>query len=83
VDHELETRTDSTANHGNDESLLDEVRRHRLGTAALVLCIVGGAAIGAFYLPESIGLVRRVLGGALLGGVSWLLVMVGRLIGGD
>jgi len=80
---ERDTRDDAPAERLGDESLFDEAMRHRLGTAALVLCIAGGAAIGAFYLPESIGLVRRILGGALLGGVSWLLVMVGRLIGGD
>lgn len=78
-----DTRADSPTAPRPRESLLDEALRHRLGTAALVLCIVGGAAIGAFHLPESIDLVRRVLGGALLGGVSWLLVMVGRLIGGE
>lgn len=82
MDTDPAVRSEPTENERGVESLLDEAMQHRLATAALLLCIVAGAAIGGLYLPESIGLLRRVLGGALMGGVSWLLVMVGRIIGG-
>lgn len=79
---DFEARDDPDAREQESESLFAEAMRHRLATAALLACIVAGAAIGGLYLPDSIGLPRRVLGGALLGGVSWLLVMMGRIIGG-
>jgi hypothetical protein len=77
-----EIRGNPAESERNAESLFDEAMQHPLATAALVLCIIAGAAIGSLFLPESIGLLRRVLGGGLMGGVSWLLVMMGRLIGG-
>ncbi len=82
MSNDFDARDDPEADERGGESLFAEAMRHRLATAALLLCIVAGAAIGGLYVPESIGLPRRVLGGALLGGVSWLLVMMGRIIGG-
>ena len=49
----------------------------------LVFCIAGGTILAGALIPESISLPRRLLGGAILGGLSWLLVMVGRLIDGE
>lgn len=63
-------------------SLLEEARRHPGATVAFALCVVAGIALGGWLLPESISLPRRLAGGAIMGGLSWLLVMVGRLIGG-
>jgi hypothetical protein len=63
-------------------SLWTEARQHPAATAALAVCVVAGAALCALYLPESISLPRRIGGGAVMGGMSWLLVMVGRIIGG-
>ena len=63
-------------------SLRNEARQHPVATGALALCIVAGAVLCGLYLPESISLPRRVAGGAVMGGMSWLLVMVGRIIGG-
>jgi len=63
-------------------SLLTEARRHPGATLALALCIVAGMILCAFLLPESISLPRRIAGGAVMGGMSWLIVMVGRIIGG-
>ena len=60
-----------------------ESKDHPLATAALVFCILGGAILAGTLMPESISWPRRVLGGAILGGLSWLLVMVGRLIDGE
>jgi hypothetical protein len=42
--------------------------------------MLGGATLCAVALPESISLPRRILGGLLVGGLSWLLVMMGRLL---
>jgi len=44
-------------------------------------CVIAGATLGAAYLPESLSMPRRLLGGALLGGLSWLIPSFGRLIG--
>lgn len=63
-------------------SLFTEARRHPGATVALALCILAGAVLAALMLPESISLPRRIVGGAVMGGLSWLLVMVGRIIGG-
>ena len=60
-----------------------ESKDHPAATAALVFCILGGTILAGSLMPESISLPRRVLGGAILGGLSWLLVMVGRLIDGE
>ena len=60
-----------------------ESKDHPAATAALVFCIAGGTILAGALIPESISLPRRLLGGAILGGLSWLLVMVGRLIDGE
>ena len=62
-------------------SLLETVRRHPLRAIALSACIVAGGVLGSMYLPESLSMPRRVLGGALLGGLSWLIPSFGRIIG--
>ena len=59
-----------------------DAKAHPGASAALVACIVLGALLAGFWMPESISLPRRVIGGGLMGGLSWLLVMVGRLIDG-
>jgi len=75
-------RPEAEAPPGESDSLFAEARRHPVPTIALVLCIVAGAVLCGLFMPESISLPRRVAGGAVMGGMSWLLVMVGRLIGG-
>ena len=81
-----ETTSDATAAERDEseerESLLAEVLRHPLPSLLFVCCVLLGAVLATFYLPEDIALARRVVGGAILGGLSWLLVMVGRIIGG-
>lgn len=77
-----ETRDESASPDVRSESLVTEAMRHPAATIALVLCILGGAVLSGLFMPESITLPRRVVGGAVMGGLSWLLVMVGRLIGG-
>lgn len=73
---------ETTDRESGTKSLLAEAAEHPGATAALVVCIVGGAALAGLYMPESTSLPRRVTGGAVMGGMSWLLVMVGRLLGG-
>jgi len=69
---------------GNDRSvastLIAVARAHPGLTAALVGCMVAGSLLAWFFLPTDISEFRRVLGGALLGLLSWLLVMMGRLL---
>jgi len=64
----------------SDPGLLDFARESPLATAALALSIVAGAIIGYAFIGEELSLTRRILGGALAGGGSWLLVMFGRVI---
>ncbi|MDG2049874.1 MAG: hypothetical protein P8M78_06905 [Myxococcota bacterium] len=77
----------STEKHQNERpsgprAWLAESKDHPVATTALVLCIVAGAILAGVFMPESISPPRRVIGGGIMGGLSWLLVMVGRLIDG-
>jgi hypothetical protein len=63
-------------------SLVQALRRHPLRAGSLAACIVAGALLGANFLPEDLSMARRVLGGALLGGFSWLISSFGRIIDG-
>ncbi len=62
--------------------IVETLRRHPLHASLLAACIVAGALIGAYFLPEELSTLRRILGGALLGGLSWLIPSFGRIIGG-
>ena len=64
----------------SDPGLADFARESPLATAALALSIIAGAIIGYAFIGEDLSATRRVLGGALAGGGSWLLVMFGRVI---
>jgi hypothetical protein len=63
-------------------SLVRIMRRHPLHVALLGACVLSGALIGAHFLPEELSMPRKVLGGALLGGLSWLIPSFGRIIDG-
>ena len=62
-------------------SLVETIRRHPVRVIGLMVCVFAGAALGAAYLPESLSMLRRLAGGALLGGLSWLIPNFGRIIG--
>jgi hypothetical protein len=62
-------------------SLMDYANENPLATAALGLCVVAGAVSGYVLIEGDLSATRRILGGALAGAGSWLLVMVGRIIG--
>jgi len=64
-------------------SLIETIRRHPFRVIALTVCVIAGGALGAAYLPDSLSMPRRVVGGALLGGLSWLIPSFGRIIGED
>ena len=53
---------------------------HPFLTGTLVLLMLAGAILAWLFLPEDISGLRRIAGGALLGGLSWLLVMMGRML---
>ena len=77
-DKEVETKRPS-----GPRAWIAESKDHPAATAALVFCIIGGAILSGALMPESISMPRRIVRGAILGGLSWLLVMVGRLIDGE
>ncbi|MEE3325798.1 MAG: hypothetical protein VX252_00515 [Myxococcota bacterium] len=55
-------------------------RDHPLLSAALMACTVIGALAAWSLLPQEISALRRLVGGALLGVLSWLIVMMGRML---
>jgi hypothetical protein len=61
--------------------LFEAIRRHPVRVIGLMACVIAGATLGVAYLPESLSMPRRLVGGALLGGLSWLIPSFGRLIG--
>ena len=69
---------------GTDEprgGLVEVVRDQPVATGTLLASVLAGAIAGFVYLPADVfSPARRVVGGALIGGLSWLLVMVGRII---
>jgi len=52
-----------------------------MATAALGLCVLAGTVAGYLLIGEELSATRRVLGGGVAGAGSWLLVMIGRVIG--
>jgi len=64
-------------------ALLESIQRHPLRAIGLISGAVAGSALAYFLLPEEISSLRRVLGGGLLGGLSWFIVSFGSLIDGD
>jgi hypothetical protein len=62
--------------------LIEALGRHPLRVMGLAACVLLGAALGAALLPGDLSMPRRLLGGALLGALSWLIPSFGRIIGG-
>jgi hypothetical protein len=56
-------------------------RENPISSTILAVCVIAGAIAGFYGFDDSLGSVRALLGGALVGAGSWLLVMVGRVIG--
>lgn len=61
-------------------TLIAVARDHPVLTGTLFLLMVVGATLSWLFLPGDLSGFRRIAGGALLGGLSWLLVMMGRLL---
>jgi hypothetical protein len=55
------------------------IRRHPVLAAVLLVSTLGGAALGACYLPSEWTLLRRGLAGAVAGAGTGLLVTATRL----
>ena len=73
------TRKDERGRSGTS-TLMAVARAHPVLTAALLGCMMAGSFLAWFFLPAEISDLRRILGGALLGLLSWLLAMMGRLL---
>ena len=74
------TEHDDAQNRSGVAALTALAQDHPLLTGALVLLMLAGSALAWLLLPEDISSFRRIVGGALLGGLSWLLVMMGRML---
>ena len=61
-------------------TLVAVARDHPFLTGTLGVLMAIGSIAAWFWMPEDIASFRRILGGALLGLISWLLVMMGRLL---
>lgn len=72
-DHESEARSGLG-------TLTEVAREHPFLTGALVVLMVLGGILAWMFGPEDISGLRRIAGGALLGGLSWLVVMMGRML---
>ena len=68
------------SDESESDGLVAAAKQHPIATGTLVASVIIGAVLGYVYLGEDFGTTRRILGGALAGGGSWLLVMVGRII---
>jgi hypothetical protein len=62
------------------EGLMASAARHPIATGTLAASLLTGALLGYLFLDDDFSATRRILGGAVAGGGSWLLVMVGRII---
>ncbi|MDE0885570.1 MAG: hypothetical protein OSB70_08570 [Myxococcota bacterium] len=62
-------------------SLIESIKRHPFHTAGVVSFAATGAALAFFLLSDELGVSRRVLGGGILGALSWFMVSFGSLIG--
>jgi hypothetical protein len=62
-------------------SLTRLMRENPIGAASLLGFMVLGAILSYSYLDAGLSDVRRLTGGALAGGGSWLCIFVGRAIG--
>jgi hypothetical protein len=75
-------------NHAANEAEQSEsgtdsfIQEHPIAMVVLAVAMVGGAIAGYVYFSEMLSPVRATLGGAVAGFNCWLLVMVGRVIGG-
>ena len=59
---------------------VEVVRAHPIATLFFVLCVLGGALLSYVLIgDESLSPVRRIAGGALMGGIGYLLAMISRL----
>lgn len=61
---------------------LASLRAHPVISGVFAVCMVGGALLGAWLLPESLSEIRRVLGGAVAGFGVALLVTATRMMSG-
>ena len=67
-------------NRSGLRALIAVARDHPFLAGTLGVMMGIGSIAAWSLMPEEISSLRRVLGGALLGLVSWLLVMMGRLL---
>ncbi len=71
---------DEAERAGSPGGLRSVVAEHPWTSASLLASVLLGAALSSYFVTEDLSLVRRLLGGAVFGGLGWLLVMVGRVI---
>ena len=74
-----ENEAEAVATEG-EGGLRATVTENPWATATLLASIVLGAAISVHFVTGDLSFVRKLCGGAIFGGLGWLLVMVGRVI---
>jgi len=67
------------AAEGKPNDLRGVITRYPVASLLFVVCVAGGAALSYVLIGDDLSALRRIAGGALMGGIGYLLVMVGRL----
>ena len=62
-------------------SLIESIKRHPFHATGGVSFAAAGSALAFFLISNELDVFRRVLGGGLLGALSWFIVSFGSLIG--
>ena len=61
--------------------VIEYFSEHPISGAMLAASMIGGAILGYYVFEGTLSTPRSILGGAISGFGSWLLVTIGRVIG--
>jgi hypothetical protein len=67
---------------GQGWNFRDFVRRYPGELCGAGTCVITGIGLSLYLLPEELGLLRRTVGGALLGALAFFVPSFGHLISG-
>ena len=81
TEHPELTETRSSRSRSPLTSVLEQVRQHPVIATVLVASTLSGAVLGAYFLTGEWSLARRILGGAVAGAGTGLLITTTKMIG--